>query len=460
MSYQPGTVCPRCFGQLAGNRYCHYCGHDSFSHPQIKSTPLPPFTRIGGRYLLGTVLGAGGFGVTYAALDTATGSRIAVKEYYPLDLSVRDTASGQLYSSKNPAEFETGLNRFAEEAEALRALSRSPYIVYFTDLVRENGTAYLVMEFIEGKNLRDFANEYGGRVPFQIAYSCLTSIALALADVHTRGILHRDISPENILLQADGECKLIDFGAARTGFSPLPKSGTVFLKPGYAPPEQYHADGNQGPWTDVYALACTFYRLVTGLAVPDAMERTKGVPVPAIHTLVSDVPLHVSFAIEKAMNLRVEDRFPNMHAFIGEIIAYNDDHSTRKSTTVGKNSGSRFLDFFYELGNKQKNPEVIIVGGPYTGAGITLTDGIPLLIGRLSPTCGLIAGSDPRISRIHCKLTYYKSAGYVVLEDTSSNGTYLPESGYRMHKGETLRLEYTTLLQLATSDSMIKVVMK
>lgn len=460
MSQQPGSVCPRCFQPLGGDRYCRYCGYDSYSIPNIKSVSLPLFSRIGGRYVLGAVLGAGGFGVTYAALDTANGCRVAVKEYYPLDLAERDSASGYLSSRKNPTEFEAGLTRFAEEAEALRALTRSPYIVYFTDLVRENGTAYLVMEFIEGKNLRDYAKQQGGRLPFHTAYNCLTNIALALADVHTRGILHRDISPENILLQNDGECKLIDFGAARTS-SHKAASNTVFLKPGYAPPEQYQVAGNQGPWTDVYALACTFYRLVTGMPVPDAQQRVNGAPVPAIHTLVNHVPLHVSLAIEKAMNLRESDRFPNMHAFIGEIIAYNEDHSTKKST-MGRTGSmtSRFLDFFYELGNKQQNPEVTIVGGPYAGSSITLTDGIPLLIGRLSPTCGLIAGSDPRISRIHCKLTYYKSAGYVVLEDTSSNGTYLPESGYRMYQGETLRLEYTTLLQLATSDSIIKVVMK
>ena len=264
--------CPSCMAKAAPvDGKCPVCG----SELNIENAPhqLPVNSILNGRYLVGKVLGAGGFGITYIGYDLRLDGKVAIKEYYPsgaanrsMSLTVFPTNAAQ----NNP--FDLGKSRFLTEAKTLSEFVEDGNIVTLRDYFEENGTAYIVMEYLEGEDLSHYAKEHG-ILEMDEAFALLEPAMLALDKVHKKGLVHRDISPSNIMVLSDGRVKVLDFGSARLQNASGEQSLTVMLKHGYAPEEQYRPHGEQGPWTDVYAMSATIYKLITGKTPPAATER-------------------------------------------------------------------------------------------------------------------------------------------------------------------------------------------
>ena len=231
---------------------------------------------LDGRYRVGRVLGHGGFGITYLAWDDNLHLRLAIKEYLPRDCVSRgpDGVSLAVYSGPAGDQFAYGLERFLEEARTLAHFDQHPGIVTVKNFFRAHGTGYCVMDYVAGITLRQYLDQQpGGRISVEAALKLLMPVVDALRAVHKEGLLHRDLAPDNIYLTQDGRIKLLDFGAARFAAGEHSQSLSIILKPGYAPEEQYRTKGKQGPWTDVYGLAATCYRAITGQVPPESLDR-------------------------------------------------------------------------------------------------------------------------------------------------------------------------------------------
>ena len=267
------THCPYCFS-FTPKIPCSNCGWQT---PQDNPPPALPLGQVlDGRYRIGRVLGHGGFGITYLAWDENLQLRLAIKEYLPRDCASRaaDGVSLAIYSGQASEQFNYGLDRFLEEARALDHFDQHPGIVTVKNFFRAHGTGYCVMDYVEGITLSEYLGQQpDGRISFDAALKLLMPVMDALRAVHKEGLLHRDIAPDNIYLTQDGRIKLLDFGAARYAASEHSKSLSIILKPGYSPEEQYRTKGNQGPWTDVYGLAATIYRTITGKLPPESLDR-------------------------------------------------------------------------------------------------------------------------------------------------------------------------------------------
>jgi serine/threonine protein kinase len=267
------SACPNCFGDLTSTP-CPHCGWQ----PNVDNPPpaLALGTLLDGRYRIGRVLGHGGFGITYLARDENLHLRLAIKEYLPRDCATRapDGVSLAIYSGQAGEQFAYGLNRFLDEARALARFDQHPGIVTVKSFFRAHGTGYCVMDYVEGMTLKQYLERQpDGRIPVEQAWRLLQPVMDALRAVHKEGLLHRDVAPDNIYITQDGRIKLLDFGAARFAAGEHSRSLSIILKPGYAPEEQYRTRGKQGPWTDVYGLAATLYRTITGTAPPEALDR-------------------------------------------------------------------------------------------------------------------------------------------------------------------------------------------
>ncbi len=272
------NICLYCFGDLDGNRVCTNC------HRKADDAPSPPHhlpqrTVLGtqNRYLIGKALGEGGFGITYMAWDLQQGIKVAVKEYFPSGYVTRVAASNQVIinSKQNQAASNRGLKRFVEEARALAKIKNLSGVVNVRDFFSANGTAYIVMEFLDGVSLKKYLQRKGGKISVEEVLTIMRPIMDSLTQVHKIGLIHRDISPDNILITKYNEVKLIDFGAAKYS-NPDGKSLSIVLKQGFAPPEQYDSHGEQGPWTDVYALGVTIYYAITGTLPPESIRLMMG----------------------------------------------------------------------------------------------------------------------------------------------------------------------------------------
>ncbi len=224
-------------------------------------------------YRIDSILGQGGFGITYLAEDTNLEQRVAIKEYLPNELAVRvDETTVQPISEEYGKMYRWGLDRFLKEAKTL-AKFKHPNIVRVQSFFEQNNTAYMVMEYEEGQSLAQVikAGQLRGE---QKLLALLDPILDGLALVHDAGFIHRDIKPDNVFLRQDGSPVLLDFGSARHAISGQTRTLTSLVTPGYAPFEQYHdADGKQGPWTDIYALGATIYRAITGNTPVEAIKR-------------------------------------------------------------------------------------------------------------------------------------------------------------------------------------------
>lgn len=242
--------------------------------PENAPHQLKPGTILNGKYLVGNIIGEGGFGITYIGRDTVLETKVAIKEFYPMGRINRNNeiSSNLTISTEEQRDFiKKGRERFLEEARNVAQFSSEPGIVNVKDFFEENGTAYIIMEYLEGKTLAAHIKECGPMDAGKVR-ELMLPLVTALSKIHKMGVIHRDISPDNIMYLGKGTCKLMDFGSARY-FMGKDQELTSTVKRGYAPTEQYTSTGNQGPWTDVYGLCATMYKCVTGVTPVDAVDR-------------------------------------------------------------------------------------------------------------------------------------------------------------------------------------------
>lgn len=256
---------------------CEHCGYDERN--QNAPHQLPVGTVLRGQYLLGRVLGQGGFGITYLGRDLDLDIPVAIKEYYPSGMVSRE-ARGSLNVSLSTGDFapyfSENRDRFLREARTLAALEGVPEVVQVKSYFAANNTAYIVMGYVKGITLQEHLRRSGGKLKAHETLRLVEPLLKALGQVHAQGLVHRDISPDNIMLQPNGQLRLIDFGAAHAATADGNKSTQAVLKHGFAPPEQYQRKGQLGPWTDVYAICATIYNCITGRTPPTSTDRMLG----------------------------------------------------------------------------------------------------------------------------------------------------------------------------------------
>ena len=282
---------------------------------------LPAGTVLHGRFEVKRVIGGGGFGITYEGLDQVLNARVAIKEYYMTGFVNRNVAASLdvIPSVGEKAEtFRKNREKFYSEAMVLAKFGEEDGIVRIQDYFQENETAYIVMEYLDGGSLKDRLNR-DGTMNWEEALDLLMPGMVSLEHVHEAGIIHRDISPDNIMLTKSGKIRILDFGAARKTTDSDPKSLSVILKPGYAPEEQYRSKGVQGPWTDVYAFCATLYRCITGQVPDEAMDRLVSDTLRPVHFLVPECPVSVSKVIGKGMAVSQKDRYQSLQELISDL---------------------------------------------------------------------------------------------------------------------------------------------
>ena len=273
--------CMKCMHPLtAGETVCPECGR-AYGSVNAESFALKPGTILEGKYLVGEMLGQGGFGITYIGFDLLLEQKVAIKEYYPMSTGMvsREGHSTVVWSSAMMGKTGTqkGFDSFLREARKMAKLGGIPGVVGVKSVFIQNETAYIVMDFIEGETLLKKLQK-NGPMDFDSCVKLMTPIMQALSEVHEHGIIHRDISPDNIMVRPDGKLILLDLGAAKDldiqGNDGSVQSSQMVAKHGFSPIEQYSKSGKVGPWTDIYAMAATIYYCCTGILPPPATDRT------------------------------------------------------------------------------------------------------------------------------------------------------------------------------------------
>ena len=307
--------CSRCMRTLENEGICPYCGYDPFA-PVSTSALEEGVLLHDGRYQLGAVIGMGGFGITYAAWDYALSTPVAIKEYFPASLCERDGSVSNTVVAipEHDNLFQIGLLRFGREARFLSVLQNIKNVVTVLDWFEENQTAYIVMEYVRGVTLDKYVRD--NHIQPQQIIAMMREIVDALVLIHSQGILHRDISPSNILVQDDGTLKLIDFGAAASEERRIRgKDRTVIYNRQFAPIEQYEEDGKQGGWTDVYSLSATFYYLICGELPAESISRNGKDILSSISARNIHLKKWQEKAIMEGLILQPDKRIQSMELF-------------------------------------------------------------------------------------------------------------------------------------------------
>lgn len=306
-----GKRCVWCMQILKeGKTICHKCGHNLAEYEQPEFALLPETQLHAGKYLVGKVLGQGGFGITYVGLDQSLELKVAIKEYFPTGMASRSTGTATLQWRTTSEQHEAGRESFVKEARKMAKIHRIPNVVEVRDVFYENDTAYIVMDFVEGETLKDRLAKTGPMSETDCV-ALLRPVMEALGKAHERNIIHRDISPDNIMIDRNGVPWLLDMGAAKEldfASGGAMQSSQLVVKHGFSPPEQSASAGKIGPWTDVYAMCATIYYCMTGKLLPDAMDRMLGTPL-VLPSLLSG---NLTTALESGLALRPEERIQSM----------------------------------------------------------------------------------------------------------------------------------------------------
>ncbi len=280
----------------------------------LSQRALPSGTVLNNTYVIKEVLGEGGFGITYLGYHKSTLEPVAIKEYFPSELASRvfheNQYSLQIFQGNPQEDYHKGMRRFLTEAKHLQELEHLDSIVSIFDSFEEGNTAYIIMEYIEGPTLYQYIKENGPFL-FPEFLELLTPLIHSLIHIHKSGLIHRDISPDNLILGMDNHLHLIDFGAAIKKDFQAKNKNTIILKSGYAPPEQYLNNEKTGAWVDVYALCATTYFALTGTAPVPAIQRLQKDTLQPLSMTIAIQPWQ-SAAIEKGLQLHQANRFRDM----------------------------------------------------------------------------------------------------------------------------------------------------
>lgn len=316
------NLCMGCMEEKGAAGVCENCGWEEGTGAS-SHMHLPPGTILNRKYLIGRALGQGGFGITYLAHDMYLDRKLAIKEFFPRDLVRRDheTHSVVVHDNEMQEQYDYGMEKFLDEGRTLAKFEEHPNIVSVQDFFKDHETAYLVMNYIQGIALNDYLKEKGQPLPFNEAQQIMMPVLDALNAVHEAGLLHRDISPDNIFISVGARVMILDFGAARHAMTQQKRNYSIILKPGYAPPEQYRQSGNQGAWTDIYAAAATFYQAITGQMLPDALDRLDYEQVPWPDWIYSHTTPQQRQALETALAVQVEQRYQSIIDFQNALLS-------------------------------------------------------------------------------------------------------------------------------------------
>lgn len=434
--------CPNCFDSSYQNGICPQCGYRLQNDRNRSARNLPAGSILNHRYYVGRLLGAGGFGLTYKAYDIQRREMCCIKEYAPTDFCSRvaDGHSIELLSREYEEPYRAGLRRFIDEARILGSLGGIPSVVNILNTFQENNTAYFTMELLTGADLKQIVP--GGRLSFRQVTEVILQVALSMDMIHTKtGIIHRDISPENIFITKDGRVKLIDFGSAKRTENGVKDGLSVVLKPKYAPPEQFSSKMLQGPFTDVYSLASTYYYALTKQNVPMAMDRLAGKEYIPLKQMNLGVPTPVSNAVDHALILNVNHRTPSMQVFVAEVA---EGLTPSQAVTMAFPAGGS---------DKKASPHVVLVSaGPQHGKRLDFQAGQSITVGRSAEADFQI--QYPDISRIHCQVGYAEQAEAFVIQDMSMNGTFF--QGVRLKKGISYQAKGPVRFVLANRSCVIE----
>lgn len=279
---------------------------------------LPLGTILDGKYRLDDILGQGGFGITYKAQDIKLNRAVAIKECLPVDFAWRQRTTVIPKTSSAREDFAWALQRFRDEGKMLAKFNH-PSIVKVYDIFDANGTAYLVTKYEAGQNFTNYIKYNKHTFSESNVLAILNPILQGLKEIHNAGILHRDIKPDNIFITEKGNPILLDFGSARLAVHNKTHSLTTLVSSGYAPLEQYHEDGSQGPWSDLYSLAGCIYYMLTGEVPPDATKRFRpgkqDVYCSIEERLRGKFSKNLLSSIDKALNIDEKERPQNVREF-------------------------------------------------------------------------------------------------------------------------------------------------
>jgi len=411
------------YGTITNGR-CSHCGRPPVPPENRRADALPLGIKLHGRYWLGNVLGRGGFGITYAAWDMKENHRVAVKELYPnMDVS-RGTDQCTVKVRGGQEQYFSQVYRcFEKEARTLMELQQDG-VVRLYHLFNDYNTIYYVMEYLDGQDLSCILKQ-NGPMTWQALAPILKTVLDALDRLHGRGLIHRDISPDNIFITRDGRARLIDFGSVRAFQGN--NSFTTFVKQNFAPFEQYKSHGEQGPWTDIYALCVTAYYALSGQLPPIAPERRQNDTVVPIGQLCPQLPPHAAKGIQKGMCVTVEGRCRSARE-LADMLFPGENAVT----------GGRTL---------------YCCAGVKSGQSWRLVPGTQLTLGRQN--CSILyPGSAREVSRSQCTICMDSEGRVMARDDGSSNGTFC--AGMRLRPGTWYLLQPGYVLSFAHEQYQIQ----
>ena len=510
------TLCYNCFRQAADpSAPCPHCGFDLEENRQKFPVALRAGTVLNNRYIVGRVLGQGGFGITYVAFDTQLQARVAIKEYMPSDMATRvEGTTVSIMMDTRAEDFTYGAERFQEEARTLAKFIGHPNIAGVSSYFDQNDTSYFVMDYIEGVSFKSYIANNGGKVSVDETLNVMIPVLRALTAVHAEGFIHRDVTPDNIYISKDGNVKLLDFGSARYSIGDKSKSLDVILKVGYAPKEQYIRRGRQGPFTDVYSCAACFYAALTGYLPPESLERLDHDELVPVSQVLPEIPEWLDKAILKGLAIQPEDRFQSAAEFldaienqlvvevpaagapaqpvkldsnlfyavsVSEVLPLLDKNSIPYTLAPETKSGGSTMLYVgigaavvaviailaVVLGKKKKAPAapngqeekgvpVLRSMAPQHGGMVVQLHGQPVQIGRDGAVCRLVyQDGTPGVSGRHCQVSFEQ--GQFVLTDLNSTyGTFL-SNGQRVAPNSPVTLPPKSSFYLGEADNTVYV---
>lgn len=312
-------LCMNCFSVKGQYETCPFCGYAEGT-PTEQPHYLKPGTILKEHFIVGTAIGAGGFGIIYKCYDTTLGVIVAIKEFFPVGLVNRAAGDKnvEVMSDERQAEYDIQIKRFLMEAQSIARFGKARDIVNVFDFFQENNTAYIVMEYIDGVLLKDYLDEHGA-LSVSKALRIIEQITDAVKKIHANGIIHRDISPDNIFIASDGSVKVFDFGAAILSEDDGKNTGEKVIKVGYSAPEQYRDNTKQGYYTDIYSVGAILYQMLTGVKPVESTDREHGDELRSPLALGVKIEANLDRAVMEALAVQPELRFQSIVQFLEAI---------------------------------------------------------------------------------------------------------------------------------------------